>query len=273
MRLRDDLVTQWTARAWGAGLYLITGGINFRSNRHVDNRLFVSVAVWTSPFLLSSLSVLRRLFVTRSFELHDRNQHQNLIDNHYHLNNKDAAPLTDQRHPSNQPFHCKQHCWQQCRTSTHRTNFIADQGEPISFSALINRDLIYISTISIGTSLTDALDELITQGDIPSQLAMWVLKQVRCVILKLERYWTRELTASLFQFDKITAERLHAGVKIKSAVKVHSTTIPWFKTMILTHDSVLSVTQGHLSTYGLLDNMWTFVVKDPQFKMEGIGGG
>ncbi|OWT36506.1 transcription initiation factor TFIIA small subunit [Cryptococcus neoformans Bt1] len=45
------------------------------------------------------------------------------------------------------------------------------------------------------------------------------------------------------------AERLHAGVKIKSAVK------------------------GHLSTYGLLDNMWTFVVKDPQFKMEGIGGG
>ncbi|OXG16105.1 transcription initiation factor TFIIA small subunit [Cryptococcus neoformans Ze90-1] len=43
--------------------------------------------------------------------------------------------------------------------------------------------------------------------------------------------------------------------------------------MILTHDLVLSVTQGHLSTYGLLDNMWTFVVKDPQFKMESIGGG
>ena len=31
---------------------------------------------------------------------------------------------------------------------------------------------------SIGTALTDSLDELITQGDIPPQLAMRVLQQV-----------------------------------------------------------------------------------------------
>jgi len=34
-------------------------------------------------------------------------------------------------------------------------------------------------TRSIGTALTDSLDELITQGDIPPQLAMRVLQQVR----------------------------------------------------------------------------------------------
>jgi transcription initiation factor TFIIA small subunit len=30
-------------------------------------------------------------------------------------------------------------------------------------------------------------------------------------------------------------------------------------------------TQGHLSTYNLCNDVWTFVVKDPQFRMEGTG--
>ncbi|AAW44439.2 transcription initiation factor TFIIA small subunit [Cryptococcus neoformans] len=80
---------------------------------------------------------------------------------------------------------------------------------------------------SIGTALTDALDELITQGDIPPQLAMRVLQQ----------------------FDKSLTECLQKGVKNKTTIK------------------------GHLSTYRLCDDVWTFVVKDPQFKMEGVGAG
>ncbi|WOO84991.1 Transcription initiation factor IIA subunit 2 [Vanrija pseudolonga] len=78
---------------------------------------------------------------------------------------------------------------------------------------------------SIGTALTDALDELITSGDIPPQLAMRVLQQ----------------------FDKSLTESLQKGVKQKTSVK------------------------GHLSTYRLCDDVWTFVVKDPQFRMEGTG--
>jgi hypothetical protein len=35
--------------------------------------------------------------------------------------------------------------------------------------------------VRIGTALTDALDELITEGDIPPQLAMRVLQQVHLV--------------------------------------------------------------------------------------------
>ncbi|WVN89473.1 transcription initiation factor IIA subunit 2 [Cryptococcus depauperatus CBS 7841] len=80
---------------------------------------------------------------------------------------------------------------------------------------------------SIGTALTDALDELITQGDIPPQLAMRVLQQ----------------------FDKSLTETLQKNVKNKTQIK------------------------GHLSTYRLCDDVWTFVVKDPQFKMEGVGAG
>ena len=34
---------------------------------------------------------------------------------------------------------------------------------------------------------------------------------------------------------------------------------------------VNQLSQGHLSTYRLCDDVWTFVVKDPQFKMEGTG--
>ncbi|KAK4686654.1 transcription initiation factor TFIIA small subunit, partial [Tremellales sp. Uapishka_1] len=78
---------------------------------------------------------------------------------------------------------------------------------------------------SIGTALTDSLDELITAGDIPPQLAMRVLQQ----------------------FDKSLTENLQKGVKQKTTVK------------------------GHLDTYRLCDDVWTFVVKDPQFKMEGTG--
>ncbi|KAK1921543.1 transcription initiation factor iia small chain [Papiliotrema laurentii] len=78
---------------------------------------------------------------------------------------------------------------------------------------------------SIGTALTDSLDELITQGDISPQLALRVLQQ----------------------FDKSLAENLQKGVKHKTTVK------------------------GHLATYRLCDDVWTFVVKNPQFKMEGTG--
>lgn len=38
-------------------------------------------------------------------------------------------------------------------------------------------------TFRIGTALTDALDELITEGDIPPQLAMRVLQQVNLSLL------------------------------------------------------------------------------------------
>jgi len=40
---------------------------------------------------------------------------------------------------------------------------------------------------SIGTALTDSLDELITDGDIPPQLAMRVLQQV-IAVLQLQPY-------------------------------------------------------------------------------------
>jgi hypothetical protein len=39
--------------------------------------------------------------------------------------------------------------------------------------------------VRIGTALTDALDELITEGDIPPQLAMRVLQQVHLISFSL----------------------------------------------------------------------------------------
>ncbi|KAH7102281.1 transcription initiation factor IIA, gamma subunit [Auriculariales sp. MPI-PUGE-AT-0066] len=74
-----------------------------------------------------------------------------------------------------------------------------------------------------GTALTDALDELISQGKIPPQLALKVL----------------------LQYDRTLGDTLNKSVKSKTTLK------------------------GHLHTYRHLDDVWTFVVTDANFKMEG----
>ncbi|KZO98667.1 transcription initiation factor IIA gamma subunit [Calocera viscosa TUFC12733] len=49
----------------------------------------------------------------------------------------------------------------------------------------------------------------------------------------------------LMQFDRATTETLSKHVKFKTSLK------------------------GHLSTYRLCDDVWTFFVKNPSFKIEG----
>jgi len=80
---------------------------------------------------------------------------------------------------------------------------------------------------SIGSTLTDALDELVTHGAIPPNLAMVTLEQ----------------------FDKSMAEVMAKSVKAKTTIK------------------------GHLHTYRSVDDVWTFVVKKPTFKLESPSGG
>ncbi|KAH9896957.1 transcription initiation factor IIA gamma subunit [Cubamyces lactineus] len=89
---------------------------------------------------------------------------------------------------------------------------------------------------SIGMALTDSLDELITSGAITPQLAMKVLQQ----------------------FDKSLADIMVKQVKTKTTLKgcVTSTSMH------------VRGRQGHLHTYRLCDDVWTFIVKNPQFKME-----
>ncbi|KAF7797054.1 hypothetical protein EIP86_008246 [Pleurotus ostreatoroseus] len=83
---------------------------------------------------------------------------------------------------------------------------------------------------SIGMALTDSLDELITSGSITPQLAMKVLQQ--------------GLNPVDHQFDKSLADTLVKQVKTKTNLK------------------------GHLHTYRLCDDVWTFIVKNASFKME-----
>ncbi|KAI0284694.1 transcription initiation factor IIA gamma subunit [Russula aff. rugulosa BPL654] len=82
---------------------------------------------------------------------------------------------------------------------------------------------------SIGMALTDSLDELITSGAITPQLAMKVLQQ----------------------FDKSLADIMVKQVKTKTTLKARH--------LILF---------GHLHTYRLCDDVWTFLVKNASFKME-----
>ena len=74
---------------------------------------------------------------------------------------------------------------------------------------------------TLGQTLQDSLDELVSAGQISSQLALRVL----------------------LQFDKSINNALATRVR-----------------------SRLSFKAGHLSTYRFCDNVWTFVLKDVEFR-------
>ncbi|TPX68852.1 hypothetical protein SpCBS45565_g02864 [Spizellomyces sp. 'palustris'] len=94
---------------------------------------------------------------------------------------------------------------------------------------------------SLGMALTDTLDELITESHIDPQIAMKVLAQVRKRVGA-----TPNPSPTLFpQFDLTIAEALHNRVKAKAAIK------------------------GHLHVYRFCDDVWTFIVDRPTFKLEG----
>ncbi|KAG5439277.1 hypothetical protein PCANB_001576 [Pneumocystis canis] len=75
---------------------------------------------------------------------------------------------------------------------------------------------------SIGISLTDALDDLIREEQIPPQLAMKIL----------------------LNFDKSITDNLTEKVKSRMTFR------------------------GHLDTYRFCDEVWTFIVKNPSFRLE-----
>ncbi|KAH0834950.1 transcription initiation factor IIA, gamma subunit-domain-containing protein [Lanmaoa asiatica] len=58
-------------------------------------------------------------------------------------------------------------------------------------------------------------------------------------------------------------------VKNKTTLKVHSPHSVAFRACVLffSFADVVSL-QGHLHTYRLCDDVWTFIVKNPSFKME-----
>lgn len=75
---------------------------------------------------------------------------------------------------------------------------------------------------SVGVALTDALDDLISEGRIDPQLAMKILSN----------------------FDRSMTEVLSEKVKATLSFK------------------------GHLDTYRFCDEVWTFLIKDVNFKLQ-----
>lgn len=64
------------------------------------------------------------------------------------------------------------------------------------------------------------------------------------------------------QFDKSLADTMVKQVKTKTTLKV------CYISIIHLSFFDLHLTQGHLHTYRLCDDVWTFIVKNPSFKME-----
>lgn len=92
---------------------------------------------------------------------------------------------------------------------------------------------------SVGGALTDTLDTLITERRIEPQLAMRILAN----------------------FDKAVADVLADKVKARLTFKVRCLQhcIPADKG---------SHAQGHLDTYRFCDDVWTFIIKDINFKLD-----
>ncbi|KAG4200532.1 hypothetical protein ERO13_A05G216500v2 [Gossypium hirsutum] len=85
---------------------------------------------------------------------------------------------------------------------------------------------------TIGMCLTEALDEMVSNGTLSPELAIQVL----------------------VQFDKSMTEALESQVKSKVTIKVCS--------------FFLREKKGHLHTYRFCDNVWTFILQDALFKKE-----
>ncbi|EOA86969.1 uncharacterized protein SETTUDRAFT_163063 [Exserohilum turcica Et28A] len=84
------------------------------------------------------------------------------------------------------------------------------------------RVLVANTCCSLGGSLTDTLDHLITERRIEPQLAMKILAN----------------------FDRAVADVLSEKVKARLTFK------------------------GHLDTYRFCDDVWTFIIKDINFKLD-----
>jgi transcription initiation factor TFIIA small subunit len=87
----------------------------------------------------------------------------------------------------------------------------------------VGRIEVRADSCSIGTALTDSLDELITQGDIPPQLAMRVLQQVSDAPQPHRQAFSLNDLRCIPdepQFDKSLTESLQKGVETKTNVKV-----------------------------------------------------
>jgi transcription initiation factor TFIIA small subunit len=100
--------------------------------------------------------------------------------------------------------------------------------------------------------LTDTLDDLINEGRIEPQLAMKILST----------------------FDRVITEVLADKVRTRLTFKVcfrPRRLGAWLSlTPLLDQGQMLrcSFTQGHLDTYRFCDEVWTFLIKDVNFKLD-----
>ena len=99
----------------------------------------------------------------------------------------------------------------------------------------------WLTHCSIGSALTDALDNFITDGRMEPQVALKVLAT----------------------FDRVVAEVLAEKVKARLSFKVHRQ-----RDHAAIFAKLTECLQGHLDTYRFCDEVWTFIIKDINFKLD-----
>lgn len=137
---------------------------------------------------------------------------------------------------------------------------------------------------SIGVNLTDALDELIQSGHINPVLAMKVLTQfdrsvaetlskhvVAKSVLKVSRNEILEISnlptlpdqpSSKIKFsNSMRLITLGRSARSSDSNEVSTLTFHPFLLFLFFH-------QGHLDNYRLCEEVWTFIVKDAQLKLD-----
>lgn len=108
---------------------------------------------------------------------------------------------------------------------------------------------------SLGLSLTDTLDDLINEGRIEPQLAMRILSTFDRVITevlgeKVRARLTFKVCPSMPAHADNAMDRLHDRRETKK------------------EEEEADTVQGHLDTYRFCDEVWTFLIKDVNFKLD-----
>ena len=129
-------------------------------------------------------------------------------------------------------------------------------------------------------TLTDALDEMVTNGELTPSIAIKVLSEfdkvgLRHHLFSLSLILPRQLLNLLLNFTQCIDEALQ-DVKTKTTFKVREVREASSGHSAMTAHVPLSAaprpTQGNLDTYRFCDNVWTFILDDVTFSITGQGG-
>ena len=124
-----------------------------------------------------------------------------------------------------------------------------------------------------GSALVDALDELVTEGRLPGDLAVKVLEEVRLKRGERKGKGTHSSALAPRCGRPLSPSRPPPRPHFFSLALSFSQFDAVFLNALTTKVTGRATFKARLDTYRFCDNVWTFVISGAEFRVAGGGGG